>query len=215
MPSSDDDPDATAWGAILPNGAVAAETPEGKTLVQLLASPPELDRIKCLLKDQVKYEGVPVTPPSRRDARDRSLFYAQCKTEAAMNKLVELLEKNNLQCTLEAAAILRSLQEDLLQQRRRLGAGKQCWKLDARPDSSAFRLYTKEEEKELKKKGWNQKGQAKNSNQSNNYNSKSGNFVFQRGRPSSSNQQQNQSGGRGGRKGGANRSRSANRGQGN
>ena len=138
------------WTDILKSRRHTATTPDGQLLGKLLSQPPPLLDLKHAQSDIKLYQDVPESPPPTRHIQDKRLFDAQVKIEAALHLIMQSMEINDKQPTVEACAWLRSSWEDLLQARRKGFAGKQAWKLDARKDDNKPKLVSPEEEKKLR-----------------------------------------------------------------
>lgn len=138
------------WTQILKSRRHAATSPDGQLLGKLLSQPPPLLDLKNAQSDIKLFQDVPESPPPTRQIQDKRLFDAQVKIEAALHLIMQSLDINDKQPTIEAAAWLRSSWEDLLQTRRKAFAGKQSWKLDARKDDNKPKLVSPEEEKKLR-----------------------------------------------------------------
>ena len=141
-----------AWADVLPSGKRQAFG-RGMNLVGRIAFPPPLSLVQGYIKEQVAIEGVPETPAPRRSMQDRGLAGTQKKLEAALTKLVELAEKEDgsLQTDIGlTAALVRSAYEDINEARRRMFAGRQAYKLDARGDVTQNKLLSSSEELKLR-----------------------------------------------------------------
>lgn len=147
----DADLDLPDWLDILPQNKKAPEKEAAVALVALVGPPPPLDALKLAGENQIKYQGVPVTPPARRHRMDTNFMLLQQKMENAMHALVGSQETENRQQVAEAAAWVRSAWQDIHEHRRRMLAGRQSWKLEKRPDDTRTRLLTKEEEEKIAK----------------------------------------------------------------
>ena len=119
-----------------------------------LAAPPPVTLIQQLLKSVEAIDGVPQPPAPRRAPGDRSLFNTQRKVGAALVKIVVLAEKdpgNEFSTELRSlAALVRSVYEDINEQRRRLLVGRQGAVLDPRADMTEPRLLKPHEEQKLR-----------------------------------------------------------------
>ena len=146
---STDEVDKVDWGDLLIQELKQPSTPEACELCHVLGSPPPFDRMKHLGKTQIKYTGIPITPPQRQHRLDAQLHMPQQKLELAMHSLTHHVETNDKQALLHTAAWIRSAWEDLHQQRRHLLAGKQSYKLEKRSDDNRPKLLTSEEQAKI------------------------------------------------------------------
>ena len=111
--------------------------------------PPPLEQVRRAGARVKRYTGVPVAPQARRNRIDQNLWILQQKLEIAMHLLIDALETGEPTQIDLAAAEIRSVWEDVLQQRRGLMAGKMANQLDRRPDDDRPRLLSPEEEKRV------------------------------------------------------------------
>ncbi len=154
----EDDPDeegaetdrGPGWGSVLPPVMIPPSRPDAIALCNLLRTPPPLDQMKFAETTVPRYDGVPPTPPPRRNRIDTQLFGSQKKSEEAMQMLVHFFENGDPQSLQVVGALLRSQWEDLHQQRRGLLAGRKAPILGPRSDDNRPRLLTREEEQKLR-----------------------------------------------------------------
>ena len=127
----DEEEEPPSWGALLRPVAVEPSQEGAQFLCQVLSAPPPLDQLRASEKSLPCYKHVPQTPPPRGKNRvDSALFNAQKKMEQAMHLLVHNIETGDRETLSLSAAWIRSIWEDIQQQRRHLLAGKQSFKLD-------------------------------------------------------------------------------------
>ena len=146
QPENDQDPqEIITWFSILGHAKQ-----EAKQMQELIIKAPPLALLK-LSNEQVQgYTHVPETPPPRANARDRSLALTQKKVGNAMQLIIDAQEHSNLTAMGAALGFVRSAWEDLQQERRRLIAGGNSWRLQPTEDQSEARLLSEEEEKKIK-----------------------------------------------------------------
>ena len=125
--SEDEDDEATmpagSWDMVLRSSKVKPTAATAISLVQMLAEPPSLQKLKEAEKDAVHFEGVPETPGPRRHRVDFGLWQCQQKMEQVMNSLVSHLETGDRKDLGVTAALIRSIWQDLHEQRL-LAGGK-------------------------------------------------------------------------------------------
>ena len=150
MSDSGSEEPTAAWSSVLGTRRQHPVAENGKRLAKMLESPPELQALKTKAATVLMYSGVPETPPPRRNKVDNNLCNCQKKVETAMHLLVNFMEKGDLADIGTTAAFLRSVHQDLQEQRRSYLAGRQSWKLDPRQDDQRPKLLSVEEEKKIR-----------------------------------------------------------------
>jgi hypothetical protein len=140
----DDDSDLPMeWQQLLGCKKTVATNATSVALVQMLENPPPLDSLKDKKSETAVYQGVPETPPPRRNKIDLSLWQGQQKIEYALHNIVHHLETGEKAKIGIAAAWARSAWQDLQEQRRQLLAGgRGRTLLERRPDEQKPRLLT-------------------------------------------------------------------------
>ena len=156
MQDSEDDDDPAMpegnWDMVLRSVKVKPTAAPAISLLQMLAEPPSLQKLKESEKDAVQFQGVPETPGPRRHRVDFNLWQTQQKLEQAMNFLVSHLQSGDRKELGLTAALVRSAWQDLHEQRRALlagGKGKSL--LEKRPDDEKPRLLNPQEEEKINK----------------------------------------------------------------
>ena len=143
------------WKDVLSTNLVQPQ--HAQSFVQLLQQPPPLPQIKKGISALPVYAGIPQNPPSRKHRLDSSFSTVQQKIEISLHLLTDFLEKNGgdaqlsgMQSFVHSAAYLRSAWEDCHQNRRKILAGEQFFKLEPRQDQTTARLFTPEEDKNIR-----------------------------------------------------------------
>lgn len=148
-----DDDSEQGWADVLPNNAIPVTTEWGQKLVRRLKHAPPLVELRDY-SESIKHrvEGVPITPPARRNTIDRSWQEVGAKLELAMHAAVPAMDGINdaaTRATFEKVAMfIRSAWQDVHEARRRLLAGSTP--LDRRADAGGARLLTDAEEKRVR-----------------------------------------------------------------
>jgi hypothetical protein len=146
----DDSEFPMGWQQLLGSKKTVATNATSVALVQLLENPPPLDSLEDKKSETSLYQGVPETPPPRRNRVDFSLWQGQQKIEFALHNILHHLETGENTKIGIAAAWARSAWQDLHEQRRQLLAGgKGKTILERRPDEQKPRLITPQEEEKI------------------------------------------------------------------
>jgi len=146
-----DDEDPPDWASVF-EPFVQDHMPQrlaAQQFVQRLASPPPLDVLRQSESQVVRYRGIPQTPAARKHRLDQSLQQVQKKAELTLHILTHAVETQSADSLSQASAFVRSLWQDTQEIRRHLLARGQSNKLEPRPDQTAPRLLSREEEQKL------------------------------------------------------------------
>jgi len=122
-----------------------------------LANPPPLSQNE-IVKNHVPYTVVPQAAAPRWNRGDRQLHSLQRKIEVALSLMMESQEDASATPKVLAAAMLRSVWEDINDTRRRSYAVNQSYKIDQRNDSDNPRPLSPEEEQKVRTDRQKRKG---------------------------------------------------------
>jgi hypothetical protein len=146
------EPEAS-WSEVIRSPKTEPHGERAVHLCRLLSGAPSLQHLKASEGDIPSYSGVPETPTARwSNKADSQLQMVQRKLEQSLNLLVLHSESDNPAAITACAAWMRSAWQDLQEQRRRMLAGRDSYKLDGRPDDVKPRLLSAEEEKKISRK---------------------------------------------------------------
>ena len=147
------------WADVLSPSGRDSSNLKCQQLMALWSTPPLLIAIKHIVQKYERFNNVPATPAAREHRLDRQLFFVQHRLEMAMHILLHQLENPADETLLDLAAILRSVFEEVFQQRRVLAAKGRTSLLNPRPDKGTNSLLSDEEERRLHraKGGWQRK----------------------------------------------------------
>ena len=138
------------WGELLGNPSQVPESPQGKKLSKLLASPPPFTLLEQNCKDMKNYEGMPKTAPSRNCKRDHDWQAIQKKLEKHMNLMVQWKEEGNEKYFWAAMGMVRSAWEDINQQRKKMMLPQKLhFLLDKREDDDSVKLLSETENRNI------------------------------------------------------------------
>jgi hypothetical protein len=141
-----------SWSDVLRPQKTEAQSEKARRLCRLFTTAPALQHLQASEGEIPSYSGVPETPTARwNDLADSQLQVVQRKLELSLNLLVLHSDSDHPTALLGAAAWTRSAWQDLHEQRRRLLAGAESHKLQARKDDIKANLLTDEEKRKLSK----------------------------------------------------------------